>query len=101
VDQRALRRNGEKVYVRYLLEHPIAYENKLTKRHYRGTVVNVTIDCKARTVALGDFASYAQPGAGGQVVDRFTASGAEAQPRRIVAGGTDDILWRHACRREQ
>lgn len=93
------RRNGDKVFTRYLLEHPVAYENQMTGRRYRGTVVNITIDCRIKTYVLGDLTSYAQPGAHGKPVDRFTASAAEARPEKIAVGSTLDILRQHVCER--
>lgn len=99
VAENLTRRSGDKVFARYLLEHPVAYENQLTGRRYRGTLADVTIGCRTRTYVLGDLASYAQPGAGGRAVDRITASGVEAQPERIAGGSTFDILRQHVCGR--
>lgn len=97
VAENMTRRNGDKVLVRYLLEHPVAYDNQSTGRRYRGTVVNATIDCGTKTYVLGDLTSYAEAGGRGKAVDRFSASG--AQPERIVAGSTFDILRKHVCGR--
>jgi hypothetical protein len=93
------RRSGDTVFTRYLLEHPVAHENQRTGRRFRGTVINVTINCRTRTYVIGDLASYAESGARGKPVDRFTVPEAEKRSESIVAGSTFDILRKYVCER--
>ena len=89
------RRSGDKVSVRYLLEHPVAYENQVTGRRFKGTIVNATIDCRHRTYALGELTTYAESGARGKPVDRVAAPDPHA--KKIVTGSTFDILRKDVC----
>jgi len=91
------RRAGERVTLRYLLEHPVAYENARTGRRYRNTKVNAVIDCRANTYLVGSLSTFKGPGTRDEV-DRYTPTGAEARFEPIVPGDTFDILRKDVCR---
>ena len=91
------RRSADRVTLRYLLEHPVAYENARTGRRYRNTMVNAVIDCRANTYLVGSLNTFNGPGTSDRV-DRYTPTGAEARFEPIVAGSTFDILRKDVCR---
>jgi hypothetical protein len=97
IADRFTQRTGDRVSLRYLLEHPVAYENARTGRRYRNTMANALIDCRANTYLVGSLATFNGPGASGEV-DRYTPAGAEARFEPIVAGGSFDILRKDVCR---
>ena len=97
IADRFTQRTGDRVALRYLLEHPVAYENARTGRRYRNTMVNAVIDCRANTYFIGNLSTFNGPGTRGEV-DRYTPSGAEARFEPMVPGDTFDILRKDVCR---
>lgn len=100
VDSSSVKRRGDQVSLRYLIDYPKPQGDKLYQVRYLSVVTAATLRCKARTVSLGTIELYSGPGATGVLM-------ATAQPTRkerafvpIEKGTSDEDLWRHACEKK-
>jgi len=97
VDSASMKRSGDQVALRYMLDYAKPQGSYLYQVRYRSVVTQATLRCKARTILLGNSDMYEGPAAKGTII-----AGAEDAPKDrkftpVEKGTSDEDLWRHAC----
>ena len=97
VDTGSVKRKGDEVSLKYLLDYAKPIGNPLYQLRYSSVVTQATLRCKARTIRLGNSDLYLGPGATGVIVAAAVPAPAERKFAAIEMGSSDEELWRHAC----
>jgi hypothetical protein len=98
IDPSSVKRTGDQVSFRYLVDHPALQGSVKTGVVYRSLVVRATIRCKARSIRLGPTDLYGGTAASGALLG--TTSGERAAFAPIEAGTSDEELWARVCSRK-
>lgn len=98
IDYATVKRSGDKIAFRYVLDVPLARETPGASRRWTSNDVEASIDCARNTYSIGDVYAYSGPGATGNLVGSYSSTSAERKPAAIVPDSTFDYLARHVCR---
>jgi hypothetical protein len=92
VDAQSVKRNGDQVTLDYMID----FRAPSNESPYRSIVVNVRVDCKARTILPLHADAYMKFGAQGEIVAKTAPSG-PLVPQPVEQGSSDEDVWRHIC----
>ena len=97
VDASSVKRTGDQVRLRYLVDHAKPQGDRLRQIRYLSVVTSATIRCKPRTLALGSSELYSGRGATGVLMAVAEPNQKESAFAAVENGTSDEDLWRHAC----
>ncbi len=97
VDSSSVRRKGDQVSLKYLVDYPKTQGDDLYQVRYRSVLTAATLRCKARTLSLGTSELYSGAGATGVLLASAVPTGSEGAYKAIEKGTSDEDLWAHAC----
>jgi hypothetical protein len=97
VDSSSVRRKGDQVSLKYLVDYPQPQGDDLYQVRYRSVVTAATLRCKARTLSLGTSELYGGVGATGVLLASAVPTRSESAFKAIEKGTSDEDLWGHAC----
>ena len=101
IDQKSLQRKGGEASFQYLVEFPTPQGNPSDGVIYRSLVVNASVRCKPRTIAIGKTDAYLEPRAQGKVLATTRPPRGLALFKPIESGTSDEDLWQVICERKK
>ena len=101
IDHKSVQRKGDEASFRYLVEFPTPQGNPSDRVLYRSLVVNASVRCKPRTIAIGKTDAYFEPGAGGKVLATTRPPRGLALFNPVEPGTSDEDLWQVICERKK
>jgi hypothetical protein len=97
VDAASVKRSGDRVTLRYMLDYAKPQGDNLYQVRYRSVVTEATVRCKARTILLGNSDLYDGPSAKGVILAGAVPAPKDRKFTAIEKDTSDEDLWRHAC----
>lgn len=97
IDRQSIRRAGDESSFRYLVEFATTQGNPHDRVLYRSLVVNASVRCKAKTIAVGKTEAYPEPGAKGKLLATKSPPRGLALFQPVEARTSDEDLWKHLC----
>jgi len=97
VDSASMKRSGDQVALRYMLDYAKPQGSYLYQVRYRSVVTQATLRCKARTILLGNSDMYEGPAAKGTIIAGAVDAPKDRKFMPVEKGTSDEDLWRHAC----
>lgn len=97
IDRASIRRKGDESSFRYLVEFPTTQGNPHDRVLYRSLIVDASVRCKAKTIAVGKTEAYPEPGAKGKLLATKSPPRGLALFQPVEARTSDEDLWKHLC----
>src|SRR5262249_676592 len=97
VDSASVKRTGDQVKLRYMLDYAKPQGSPLYQVRYRSVVTQATLRCKARMIQLGESDLYQGPAAKGVIFAGAVPPPADRKFTAVEKDTSDEDLWRHAC----
>jgi hypothetical protein len=98
-DPASVRTQGRNTTLQYRIDYRELINDPVSKKSAGSTVVNVSIDCQAKTVSLVSSQTHAQREGKGEVVKRHDVK--SPTPEVVTEGSSNQVLWQTVCSRPQ
>ena len=97
IDANSIKRKGNEVSFRYLVDFR-EKQGDFKTAEYRSLTVAARIDCKGRTIEMGETEVFSGNEAKGPAVGVMKAEGADAKMKPIEAATSDEELYARVCK---
>lgn len=94
-DPASVRTQGRSTTLQYRIDYRELINDPISKKTAGSTIVNVSIDCQAKTVTLISSQSHTAREGKGEVVKRDVVK--TPTPEAVTDGSSNQVLWQTAC----
>jgi hypothetical protein len=101
IDRKSVQRKGDEASFQYMVEFPTPQGNPSDGVIYRSLVVNASVRCGPRAIAIGKTDAYLEPGAQGKVLATTRPPRGLALFKPVEPGTSDEDLWQLICERKK
>ena len=101
IDKKSVQRKGDETSFQYMVEFPTPQGDPSDGVIYRSLVVNASMRCRPRTIAIGKTEAYIEPGAQGKVLATTRPPQGLALFKPVESGTSDEDLWQLICERKK
>jgi hypothetical protein len=94
-DPASVRTQGRNTTLQYRIDYRELINDPVSKKTAGSTIVNVSIDCQAKTVTLVSTQTHAAREGKGEMVKREVIKAPTAEA--VTEGSSNQVLWQTAC----